>query len=710
MRLRNYPGSLIFDMRLSGNISGDSSTSLLVAVTGIVQTLLRRLKLTCCSCYVIAFTALVSGLFPLMVVAAEVPAIPTGLRADIYSTSALELFWDRHPAQPDQSDFVSGYRIFRDRRLIAETAGNSFYEDGLSANARHVYRVEAIAPANSSAAAELELTVSPGQVLAAGSVDSSGVSSVGGSVVSNGGGVSGSLAVTGLRLEFYSPTVAELFWDRADQAVTAYRVTRDGTPVAMTDGTSFFEPSLIAGRQFNYRVEALDADGRTLGAGELSASSNTALQEQGIAVGAVPGNPVSTDSASGISAINVDQIFELREGGEPVSIAISLTRESGVDQTLQLRAMPLDDDRGSLTSVNLSTTVMPAGQRQMEMVLRLSLPIGDQPLLFHERRVRLEADDGPIADIRYRVQPVRAADVYLLIGQSNMEGFSLDGEREVFVGGLDERVDRVRQLNVTSNNLSFYPDDISFENPATIVGSPRLIPAEDPLHELRFPFQLGKGGTRIGLGLSFAKAMLGLTTQEIILVPAAWSATGFCGNDILDNIGWNVRDRDNQAFAGTELYRRALARLQLALAESGGIFRGVIWHQGEADSNNPLCAGNYAGNLDELIRAIRSNAAVDRRGSSARGPDVNIPFVVGTMSRGNDPRGDFANFGLEKQQVDNAHRTIASRVPFTGVVLTDDLVPPAYPCGEGSCIHFGAAALREMGQRYADVMQRVSSQ
>ncbi len=622
---------------------------------------------------------------------------PTGLRADIYSSSALELFWDRHPAQPDQPGFVSGYRVFRDNRLIGETVGNSFYEDGLVSNAQHQYRVEAITTADNNTPAELELNVSVGGLQSAGS----------GTITNNNDPVSSTTnVVTGLRVEFYSPTVAEVFWDRAGSAVVSYRVIRDGTSVALTDGTSFFEPVLALGRRFNYRVDAIDASGRTLGSSEISASFSSVPRDT------QNGTDITNTPAingSSIRAVTENQIFELQEGGGPVSIRLTLIRDVDIDQALQLNAVPLDDSNGSVTDVEVSPSVIPAGSSQIDVVLQLSLPVGAKPQLFHERRVQLAAEDGSITDIRYRVLPVRAADIYLLIGQSNMEGFSLNGEREAFAGGLDERNDRVRQLNVTSNNLSLFADDSSFENPNTIVGAPRLIPAEDPLHELRFPFQTAKGGTRIGPGLSFAKAMLGTTTQEIILVPAAWSATGFCSNDILDNIGWNIDNNLSQSFAGTQLYRRALARLELAIAESGGIFRGVIWHQGETDSNNSTCANAYADNLDALIQAIRTNAAVDRRGASARGPNVDIPFVVGTMSRGNDPRGDFADFGFEKQLVDNAHRTVGNRVSFTGVVLTDDLVPPAYPCGEGSCVHFGAAAYREMGARYADVMQQIFS-
>jgi len=405
-------------------------------------------------------------------------------------------------------------------------------------------------------------------------------------------------------------------------------------------------------------------------------------------------------------------VVELEEGGATVVIPFTVFSDTSASTARPISAQALDDWPGSATQITLAASSLPAGVQRLDSEVRISLPIGTRPLPFHERRIRLNINDQSgaqtaLRDLRYRVIPVRAADVYLLIGQSNMEGFSLDGAREAFPGGLDERSDRVRQLNVTANNLSFFPRDDSFVAADFIAGSPRLIPAEDPLHELRHPFQSAKGGTHIGLGLSFAKSMLEQTTQEIILVPAAWSATGFCRNEFVGNIGWNSSNANDPAFAGGQLYRRALARLELALSESNGIFRGILWHQGEADSNNAVCASSYANNLDALVLALRTNAAVDRRGQSARGPDVNIPFVVGTMSRGNDERGGFSVFGAEKQRVDAAHRTIENRVAYTGVANADDLVPPAYPCGNGSCVHFGATAYREMGRRYAEILRQI---
>ena len=106
--------------------------------------------------------------------------------------------------------------------------------------------------------------------------------------------------------------------------------------------------------------------------------------------------------------------------------------------------------------------------------------------------------------------------------------------------------------------------------------------------------------------------------------------------------------------------------------------------------------------MQELISSLRTNIIEDARGSVARGEHADVPFVVATMSKGSDERGSQLPFDDIKLIVDGVHRNIANFVPFAGFVNADDLIPPDYPCGEGSCIHFGAAAYREIGVRYYD--------
>ncbi len=303
------------------------------------------------------------------------------------------------------------------------------------------------------------------------------------------------------------------------------------------------------------------------------------------------------------------------------------------------------------------------------------------------------------------IEPTTRPDLYLLVGQSNMVGFSENDSKQSGPGGADAPDDRIKQLNVTGNDAENFVSAADFTDPSSQfnAGMP-VSPAIDPLHDGFDTSVDGKSGQRIGPGLSFAKRALADTTADIYLVPAAWSDTGFCKRDTnrLPGIGWNATAKNNTALAGTLLYERAVLRANIALSQTNGVLRAILWHQGEADSDDAACAQSYADNLTELATALRTNIDQDARGAVARGPDAELPFIVGTMSMGKDADSDQTPFTNIKQLVDDAHRNIANLIPLADFVNNDDLVPPAYPCGEGSCVHFGAAAQREMGSRYYD--------
>jgi len=301
------------------------------------------------------------------------------------------------------------------------------------------------------------------------------------------------------------------------------------------------------------------------------------------------------------------------------------------------------------------------------------------------------------------VATTSAPDVYLIVGQSNAVGFSEDNSKMALAGQPDEPFDNILQLNVTGNDGENFPAPENFTLAASLfnVGEPLTI-AVDPLHTGFNPAINGKEGDRIGFGLTFAKQALLDTTVDIYLVPAAWSDTGFCSRSTnrFPGMGWNATEPTNPNLSGTLLHDRAIARANITLNETGGILRGILWHQGEADSENASCSSSYGVNLSNLADSLRTNIDEDLRGPAARGVESDIPFIVGTMSKGADFRDNQLPFSATKRQVDAVHRNVASLIPNSGFVNADDLVPPAYPCGEGSCVHFGAAALREMGNRY----------
>lgn len=529
-----------------------------------------------------------------------------------------------------------------------------------------------------------------------------------------------------LRSVRYSSTAGEIIWTAAtdDTLVVGYRVLRDGESLGIRDARSLYEPVLEPGRSYTYRISALDRAGNEGPVMEVILSGNRGETLDGRVPGegdspdesVEPDEPVEPDpdpdnegtDDGGLILYRSRNRVTLAEGDSSgISIELSVQRTGADRRPVSLSLTSASGREFDQLRATFSTTTL--ARNESGSVLTLRLDVGVAPLIPHERYFNIVADDGvsrTSEELIIDVTPTSAPDVYLLIGQSNMEGYSEVGSRQRYPGGLDERNPRIQQLNVQPNSFSVFTNESLFTDEGANIRQPAFVPAEDPLHEPRYIEVDGKGATFVGLGLTFAKQALRTTEADIYLVPAAWGATGFCAN-ANGNLAWNAAAGEQEFLGGTLLTNRALTRLNMTLRETGGVLRGILWHQGGADSNNPDCARTYQQNLINLVNRLRSDARVDARGAGARGSDAIIPFIVATQSRGDDERARFSIFNPFKQQVDAAHRTVASFIDHADFVNNDDLVPPQYPCGQVSCVHFGAAALREQGRRFYAALTRI---
>ena len=187
------------------------------------------------------------------------------------------------------------------------------------------------------------------------------------------------------------------------------------------------------------------------------------------------------------------------------------------------------------------------------------------------------------------------------------------------------------------------------------------VPAVDPLHFDK-PAAVG-----VGVGRAFAHAVADATPGVTIgLIPCA------VGGSPIDAWQPGFFYQPTQSHPWDDAIRRA------KLALSAGTLKGILWHQGESDSNRELAPG-YAAKLHDLVARLRRELAAPT-----------VPFLAGQLGQfAGSPWNEF------KTRVDQAHRALPAHVPHTAFVRSDGLKD------KGDKTHFDADAYREFGRRYA---------
>ena len=242
-------------------------------------------------------------------------------------------------------------------------------------------------------------------------------------------------------------------------------------------------------------------------------------------------------------------------------------------------------------------------------------------------------------------------DLYLLIGQSNMAGRGTVTEANRL---SSERVWKFTKEGAWAEGV----EPIHFDRP----------------------------NTGAGPGLAFARAMIDGAAQpesapyqsgadvEIGLVPCAE------GGSPLSR--WQP---------GADLYANAVARMKAALA-TGGRLRGILWHQGEADSWTKESASTYGVRLTNVVTRLRAELGVPY-----------VPFIAGEV-------GAHYGVSIEKRggksfvaEVNRQIRWAIAHLPAAGWVSAEGLKPG--PDG----IHFTTESAYTLGRRYAAEMKRWQS-
>ena len=164
------------------------------------------------------------------------------LRYEIYSDTAVELFWDRIVNENNVQ-----YEVVRNGDILRQLDALSFFQDNLLPGTEYTYVVSVLNEKSDILATDLITVMTKGGGVVVGDGD--------------GGGDGGSIASTGLLATVYSSSAAEIFWERSPTPGTIYEVERDGVVIAKTDGISYYDDTLSAGVTYQYRVIATDAGG-----------------------------------------------------------------------------------------------------------------------------------------------------------------------------------------------------------------------------------------------------------------------------------------------------------------------------------------------------------------------------------------------------------------------------------------------------------------
>ncbi len=253
-------------------------------------------------------------------------------------------------------------------------------------------------------------------------------------------------------------------------------------------------------------------------------------------------------------------------------------------------------------------------------------------------------------------QNVLVGDLWVLAGQSNMEG----------VGDLTDVETPHPLVHSFGSREAWSPA----EEPLHWLGeSPR------PIHHAIWGMPMpttpaprdpsrAKGA---GLGLTFAKTMADAGGIPIGLIPSAHGGTSM-----------QQWDPARRHLGGDSLYGATLERVRA----NGGKVAGILWYQGESDSN-PTDTARYTSRMTDLIAAFRADF---------NQPDLPFHLVqLGGFVTEPDPA-----LTASWSRIRELQRLLAETIPYTAVVSAID-------CGLDDGIHIDTASLKTLGRRLAAV-------
>lgn len=237
-------------------------------------------------------------------------------------------------------------------------------------------------------------------------------------------------------------------------------------------------------------------------------------------------------------------------------------------------------------------------------------------------------------------------DLYLLIGQSNMAGRGIPEAQDSTV--------HARVFSLDKNN--------------------DWKPAIDPIH-------FDKKLAGVGLGRTFGIEMANANpSANIGLIPCA---VGGSSIDIWIPGGYH---KPTQSHPWDDMEKR------LVYALKSGEIKGILWHQGESDSNPEKC-DEYKSKLDDLIQRVR-----------ALSENPEAPFIAGEFGSFKFKRNKtkYPDFNpCPAKVIMNATKELVKADKNAAFVKSRGFHH------KGDNMHFDSKSFREFGKRYAKAMLKL---
>lgn len=262
--------------------------------------------------------------------------------------------------------------------------------------------------------------------------------------------------------------------------------------------------------------------------------------------------------------------------------------------------------------------------------------------------------------------------VYLLIGQSNMEG----------VG----RCSKLTDAQKTTANVQI------FHSPS--IGKAKTANQWVPLEPAGFK-RTQSGG--FGLEISFGKSMhVANPTEQFALIKHAVGGTNLHSQ-------WSPTKKGKQY----KLFRKT-ANLGLSELKKQGspTIKGILWQQGEADALNLDTAKQYQQNLANFIQHLRSEFAEFAEDGKAN----NIRFILGQVIP-DYTEGTAAHAAYPGREiVRNAQLQVAEKLVNVYTIPTDTTFGTHASNQDGyrdkDNIHFNSDGLLKLGNEMAKAAQK----